>query len=242
MRLALALAFGLAGAPAPAQPLPGIADLAPGVLASLVLPAPVAASALVVLVPDAGGEQGRAEAYAEALARRGIASLVLGIEDQEGDRASATPAPGRAALDLARAWAAGRAPLLGGSGIAVVGFGAGARVALAVEDAPVVALDPGCLGLALPPASRRALLVYGEAAPDAAACAALRGGPGLEHLPLPGIGHGWDLPVVAAPGGALLPDPAGPGRRRASPDPIATAAVAEAVAAWIEACLREARP
>jgi dienelactone hydrolase len=221
-----------------AQPLPGTAELGAGVLASLVLPGPGAAAALVVLLPDAGGEQGRAEPYAEALARRGIASLVLGIEDQEGDRPSESPRPAALALDLARAWAAGQAPLLGGAGIAVIGFGAGARVALGVEDAPVVALDPGCRGLALPPAPRRALLVHGLAAADAAECTAVEG---VERLPLPGIGHGWDLPVVAAPGGALLPDPAGPGRRRASPDPIATAAVAEAVASWIEASLRGPR-
>jgi dienelactone hydrolase len=236
LALALALALSLAGAPAMAQPLPGTAELGAGVLASLVLPGPGAAAALVVLLPDAGGEQGRAEPYAEALARRGIASLVLGIEDQEGDRPSEAPAPGRDALDLARAWAAGQAPLLGGAGIAIIGFGAGARVALGVSDAPVVALDPGCRGLHLTPAPRRALLVHGLSAPDAADCATIEG---AERLPLPGIGHGWDLPVVAAPGGALLPDPSGAGRRRARPDPIATAAVAEVVAAWLEARLLE---
>jgi dienelactone hydrolase len=198
---------------------------------------------LVVLVPDATGDQARSEPYVEALARRGIATVVLGIEDQgEGDRASTAPRPGRAASEFVRSWAHAEAPSLEGRHVAIIGFGAGARVALTIEDAPVVALDPGCRGLSLPRAPRQALLVHGLAAADATQCAALDGTAGLARLPLPGVGHGWDLPVFAAPGGALLPDPSGPGRRRAVPDPIATAAVAEAVAGWIAARLREAAP
>jgi dienelactone hydrolase len=229
---------------APAQPVFGYAGLGDGMLASVMLPAPGGApAALVILLPDATGELGRSDAYVDALARLGIASLVLGIEDQgEGNRASIRPPPGREAVELAREWADGQAPLIGGLRIAIIGFGAGARVALAVEDAPVVALDPGCRGLALAPAPRQALLVHGLAAADARECAALEGPSGLTRLPLPGVGHGWDLPVVAAPGGALLPDPSGPTRRRAAPDPIATAAVAEAVASWIATRLREPAP
>lgn len=237
------LIAALAGAaPALAQPVPLTAALPGGALASLTLPARNGAPArpLVVLLPDATGELGRSEAYVEALSRRGLPTLVLGIEDQgEGSRPSTRPPPLAETLEAAREWAESRMHLGSRSGIAVIGFGAGARVALTVEDAPVVALDPGCRGLVLGDAPRRALLVHGLAAPDAAACAALDGAPGVTRLPLPGIGHGWDLPVVAAPGGALLPDPSGPGRRRASPDPIATAAVAEAVADWLLAALRE---
>lgn len=229
---------------APAQPITGHTILGGGIPAGVALPASGGAPApLVVLLPDATGEQGRSEPYVAALSARGIASLVLGIEDQgEGSRASVAPAPNRAAMDLAREWAEGQAPLLDGRRIAVIGFGAGARVALTLADAPVVALDPGCGGLDLPPVPRDALLVHGLAAPDARDCAALEGAQGLARLGLPGIGHGWDLPVVAAPGGALLPDPSGPGRRRARPDPIATAAVAEAVADWLATRLRATRP
>jgi dienelactone hydrolase len=242
----LLLLAGLAG-PAPAARAElaiTYAGLGDGRLAGVVMPAPGGAPApLVILLPDATGEQGRSDIYVDALARQGIASLVLGIEDQgEGDRASTRPPPGREAVDLAREWAEGQAPLLGRRGIAIIGFGAGARVALTVEDAPVVALDPGCRALVLPPVPRQALLVHGLAAADARDCAALDPMPGLTRLPLPGIGHGWDVPVVAAPGGALLPDPSGSGRRRASPDPIATAAVAEAVAVWIMVRLRESVP
>ncbi|WP_198373282.1 hypothetical protein [Roseomonas rosulenta] len=236
MRLAASLLL-LAGL---AWPAPAPANGAP---ASPVLPVDGPPPPLVVLLPDATGDQARSEPYIEALARRGIATLVLGIEDQgEGDRASTAPRPGQAAIDLVRAWADGDSVRLDGQRIAVIGFGAGARVALTVEDAPVVALDPGCRGLDLPPAPRRALLVHGLASADAALCVALADRAGLAHLPLPGIGHGWDLPVVLAPGGALLPDPSGPGRRRARPDPIATAAVAEAVAEWIAARLRQVGP
>ena len=215
-------------------------------VAAAAAPAPLQARdapPLVLLLPDATGEEGRAEPYVEALSARGIASLVLGMEELgEGPRASLAPAPDHAALDLAREWLAGDAPLPGGRRIAVIGFGAGARVAMTIAVVPVVALDPGCRGLVLAPGQGEVLLVHGLAAPDAADCAALEGAAGLARLPLPGVGHGWDLPVVAAPGGALLPDPSGPGRRRARPDPIATAAVAEAVAGWIAARLHGARP
>lgn len=78
--------------------------------------------------------------------------------------------------------------------------------------------------------------------PDAAACASIANGPGVTRLGLPGIGHGWDIPVVLVPAGALLPDPAGAGLRRARPDPIATEAVAEEVAAWLAARLGGAAP
>ena len=59
-----------------------------GLLAGLVLSvaAPAAAAPpppVVILLPDATGDEGRAEAYVDALAARGIASLVLGIEEQE---------------------------------------------------------------------------------------------------------------------------------------------------------------
>ncbi|BDG73538.1 hypothetical protein [Roseomonas fluvialis] len=244
MRFVLpALFLAALGAPAPnatAQPQVFAAGLPGGLLASVTLPGP--AAPLVVLLPDATGELGRSEPYVDALSRRGLASLVLGIEDQgEGSRPSTRPPPGTDALEAAREWAESQIQL-SGSRIAVIGFGAGARVAMTVIDAPVVALDPGCGGLALPDLRRRTLLVHGLAAPDAAACAALDGARGVERLPLPGIGHGWDVPVVAAPGGALLPDPSGNGRRRATPDPIATAAVAEVVADWIVAALLGTAP
>ncbi|NMJ41851.1 hypothetical protein GWK16_11405 [Roseomonas sp. JC162] len=189
---------------------------------------------VAILLPDATGEEGRAEAYVDALSARGIASIVLDLEErEEGPRTSADPAPSMAAEDLARHWAAGDGPSLAGRRVALIGFGAGARVVLAAGEAPVVALDPGCRGLIIVPRVAPALLVHGLASPDAGDCAALDGTAGLERLPLTGVTHGWDLPVVAAPGGVLLPDPASRSRRRGRPDPVATLAVAEAVADWL---------
>ncbi|MBR0658155.1 hypothetical protein [Neoroseomonas oryzicola] len=216
-----------------------------GLLAGLMLSATAAASGppaspFVILLPDATGDEGRSEPYVDALSARGIATLVLGFEEaDEGPRASLAPAPSRDAEELARSWAAGEMLSLAGRGVALIGFGAAARVVLGTGDAPVVALDPGCRGLSLPARSAPALLVHGLAAPDARDCAALDGSAGLERLALRGITHGWDLPVVVAPAGALLPDPANGGRRRSRPDPIATAAVAEAVAAWLAARLQD---
>jgi hypothetical protein len=217
-----------------------------GLLAGLALAAiatapGLAAAPLVILLPDATGDEGRAEPYVDALSAHGIASLVLGFEEwEEAPRASVAPAPSRADEDLARSWAGGEMPALAGRGVALIGFGAAARVVLGTRDAPVVALDPGCLGLAVPARSAPALLVHGLAAPDARDCAALDGIAGLERLAMHGVTHGWDLPLVGAPGGALLPDPANGGRRRSRPDPVATAAAADAVAAWLATRLRDA--
>ncbi len=117
------------GAPAPAataQPQVFAAGPRDGQLASLTLPAPPAP--LVLLLPDATGDEGRADAYVDALSARGIPSLVLGMEELgEGPRASLAPAPDNAALDLVRDWVAGDAALPGGRRIAIIGFGAGAR-------------------------------------------------------------------------------------------------------------------
>lgn len=195
-----------------------------------------AATPFVVILPDALGDQGRGEAYAEALVPQGIAGIVIGRDDDT--EAEAPPADaGTGMRDRTR----GAPPLPEGRAFGVIGIGAGARAALESEASTVVLLDPGCAGLALPH-GRQILLVHGLAADDAALCAGLDGAPGLTRLPLPGIGHGWDLPPVAAPGGALLPDPAGGPRRRAVPDPIATEAVAAAVAAWLAPRLRNGAP
>ncbi|MBR0673884.1 hypothetical protein, partial [Neoroseomonas soli] len=203
--LLLLLAVGIAGPAglrAEEPPRLPVGDTG-GVARLLPLPGAAALAPLVLLLPDAAGEQGRAESYVDALAARGVASLVLDIDDgTEG-----IPSTGEGALAALRGL---------GAPVAVIGFGAGARAALAAGRGPVVALDPGCVGLGLPP-GREVLLVHGLAAPDAAACASLGVAPGLTRLALPGIGHGWDLPPVLAPGGALLADPAGPGLRRARP-------------------------
>lgn len=234
--LAAAFAASVAERPVAAERLAELVRLpAPAGLARLLLPpAPPEHVPLVILLPDAVGEDGRAEPYAEALSWRGIASLTLGLaEDADAPDAPATePASTPAAGQAALRWAAGS----GFARIGLLGFGAGGRAALAEAGGhPVAALYPGCHGLAPAPGAT-GLLVVGAEAPDAAACVGLRLPQGLVLHVLP-AGHGWDVPGTR-PGGALLPDPAGGPRLRAEFDPALAAFVAEGIAARFEAALR----
>ncbi|WP_203075140.1 hypothetical protein [Falsiroseomonas ponticola] len=227
--LAAALALPAGGH---AQPRPIDHSLpAPAGTTRLTLPAQDGAPIpLVILLPDALGDQGRSDPYVEALAARGIASLVVGLDaaGPGGDVART-----KLAAAVARNWAAGHLPAVNPDLVGLVGFGTGARAALAAADgAPVVALDPGCEGLALPSYSP-VLLVHGGAASDAAACSALPEPAGTAMLALPGASHAWDLPPALAPGGALVPSPSGEGRQRARPDLAATALAAQATASWL---------
>ncbi len=215
-----------------AQTLPADHTLpAPAGTTRLTLPARgVEGVPMVLVLPDSLGDQGRSDAYVEALAARGLATLVIGLDSAGpgGDVAQTA----RAAA-VARDWAAAHVPAANPDLVGLIGFGTGARAALlAANGAPVVALDPGCDGLALP-AYSPVLLVHGGAASDAAACAALPEPAGTAMLALPGAAHAWDLPPALAPGGALVPSPSGEGRQRARPDLAATALAAQAAAAWM---------
>jgi hypothetical protein len=210
-------------------------------VAQLVLPRSSAQpTRLVILLPDALGEDGRAIPYVDALAARGVATLVLGFTQEEAISASepdlaSTPAAAAAAMRWAAEDGRFSPDVLG-----LLGFGAGGRTALAAASGrPAVALYPGCSGLDLSQAGT-ALVVYGLAAPGAEACAVLPPRPGLGLLGLPGLGHAWDMTGVAPGAGALVPDPAGPGRIRARPDPLAAASISEEVASQLVQAL-EAR-
>ncbi|MGG5812090.1 hypothetical protein [Falsiroseomonas sp. CW058] len=203
----------------------------PAGLGRLLLPPEGRTGPLAVLLPDALGDDGRAEPYAEALSARGIASLTLGLAgDADGPGvAGMDPAAAPAAVPVALAWAeaAGFDP----GRIALVGFGAGGRAVLAAAAGrPGVALYPGCRGLPRPAAP--AWLLVGEDAPDAAACAGFDAPPGVALRLLPGLGHGWDVPAAGEV--LLLPDPAGDTRLRAQVDLPGAIAVADLVAATIE--------
>ncbi len=204
---------------------------APAGTTRLTMPARGAEGVQMVLVlPDSLGDQGRSDAYVEALLARGLASLVIGL-DAAGPGGDVRQTARAAAV--ARDWAAAQQPALNPDLIGLIGFGTGARAALlAANGAPVVALDPGCEGLSLP-AYSPVLLVHGAAASDAAACSALPEPAGTAMLALPGASHAWDLPPALAPGGALVPSPSGEGRQRARPDLAATALAADATAAWL---------
>jgi dienelactone hydrolase len=233
MRHALLLLLALAG-PATAERPAALHRLPePAGLARLVLPEGTVWGGLVILLPDALGEDGRSEPYVDSLLARGIATLALGLgQDQAAGPAedpAATPQAARTAIDWAET--AGFAP----SRIGLLGFGLGGRAALAAAGGlPAVALYPGCPGLALP--GSPALVLVGEAA--AAGCAALPVPPGVTLRLIPGAGHGWDAPGAMWPSpGPLLPDPAGGPRLRASADHAVTLLAAEAAADWFEAHL-----
>lgn len=245
--LALGMALGTAladGAAAGASPLPPPVPLAelprlsePAGVGRLVLPVrPAYPLPLVVMVPDALGDDGRSEPYAETLASRGAAVLVLGLgedADATGPGAETEPAASPEAVAVALAWAerdrrfdAGRTGL--------VGLGLGGRAVLAARGGrPAVALYPGCRGLVLPDAGGSVLVLHGSGAPDAADCARLASAaaPGVAVRALHGAGHAWDAPGEhGTTAGPLLPDPAGGRRRiRAAPDLHATFAAAEAI-------------
>jgi dienelactone hydrolase len=227
------LAAGLAAAPAAAGPPTHHELPAPVGTAQLLRPEGSQPVPLVVLLPDALGDEGRAAPYVTALERNGIASLVLGLGIlSERGGPGADPASSAMAAGVALAWAAAQPGVSAGQ-LGLIGLGAGGRAALMAAEAagPVVAVDPGCTGLALPE-WRPSLLVFGRAAPDADDCIALEEPPTGVIRGLPGLGHGWDVRPELAPGGALMPDPLG-GRRRISPNPVAAQAVADQVAAWL---------
>lgn len=207
----------------------------PAGLARLVRPDGAVAPPLVVVLPDALGEDGRSEPYVDSLLARGIATLVLGLgDDLESPTAPVEPAAAPGALAPAMAWA--RAEGFAPEATGVLGFGLGGRAALVGADGlPAVALYPGCRDLALP-GSGPALVLQGEDAAEG--CAALTAPPRVTFRLLPDAGHGWDAPGAIWPSpGPLLPDPAGGGLLRSRADLTVTLTAAEAIADWFEAAL-----
>jgi dienelactone hydrolase len=202
----------------------------------LILPPGVELPALVIMLPDALGEDGRSEAYVGSLLARGIGSVVLGLgEDVDHAMTALEPAASPDAVAPAIAWAQdGGMPI---QRIGLMGFGLGGRAVLAAgTDRPVAALYPGCAGLPLP-AAAPALVLQGKDRSEA--CAGLPPRAGFTLHLLAGAGHGWDAPGAIWPSpGPMLPDPVDPGRRlRARADLDATLMAAELVADWFEAQL-----
>lgn len=189
---------------------------------------------VVIMLPDRGGADGRADSYIDTLLARGIAALELGygpdldwLTDPAGPAAAAALAAAIEAL-VSHGHAAVR--------IGVLGFGAGGRMALAHGGGqPAVALYARCARLP-PPAASRALLLQG--ALDQDGCDALPRREGLALRIIAEAGHGWDVPgAYGTTQAVLLEDPAGGARLRGGPDPAAMAEAAALAADWLEHCL-----
>lgn len=211
----------------------------PAGMARLLRPAGVPHPPLVILLPETLGDDGRGEAYEDSLLARGIATLTLGLGDGDDvTGAGLDRAVGRDGQAAARSWALESG--FAHTNIGFIGFGLAGRRALAEADgAPVAALYPRCRDLAVSQAGPVLIL---QGALDALGCDALSGVLGSSLHLLPRAGHGWDVPAGSAPGaGALLPDPAGPGRLHAVFDLETTGIAAQILAEWFAERLRPQR-
>lgn len=199
----------------------------PAGLGRLVQPDGRLSPPLVVLLPDALGDDVRSDPYVGSLVARGIATLTLGLgEDRESPDQPVDPAASPAALPAAVAWA--RAA--GFARIGVMGFGLGGRAALAgAGTLPAAALYPGCK--ALPATVGRALVLQGADA--ATGCGEIIASEGMRLHLLPGAGHAWDAPGAIWPSpGPLFPNPAGGGWLRGRADHTVTLRAAEMLTEW----------
>jgi dienelactone hydrolase len=233
MNRSILAALCLFAAPAFAETPATLLRLAePAGLRRLVRPTEPSDAPLVVMLPDALGEDGRSDPYVDSLLARGIASLVLGLgDDKDVAVASTDPAADAAAIAPASAWAAEAG--IATSRIGVLGFGLGGRAALAA-DLPAAALYPRCAALAV--TATPALILQGAAAAEGCDALALPEDAALRLVP--DAGHGWDANGAIWPTpGPMIPDPAGGPRLRATMDPRATLFAAEAVADWFEEIL-----
>lgn len=245
---AITLALGGAGAHAnggPPEPFqPGNPTIA-GVLSLPSAPAGGRWPAVVVL-SDALGPDGRADAYVLALNAAGL--LVLEVH------AEAMTAASLAVQALARD------PRVLPGRIGLLGFGAGGRAALLAPTAPGgqdpiaarAALYPGCIGLEAELARQEVtiaspiLLLHGnrDAANPRAACAELVSALAIraraERTEIAGAGYAWDRPGFTAEGPALLPRPDGAGRIRAAHDPQGHEASVARVTDWMARALAAA--
>ncbi|MBR0668673.1 hypothetical protein GXW71_30255 [Roseomonas hellenica] len=215
----------------------------PAVAGVLSLPSAPAGERMpaVVILPDALGPDGRADAYVLALNAAGL--LVLEVHAEAVTEAAAVAVQALA-----------RDPRVLPGRIGLLGFGAGGRAALLAGDpiAARAALYPGCIGLEAELARQEAaiaspvLLLHGDrdAANPRAACAELVSALAIraraERAEIAGAGYAWDRPGLGPEGPALLPRPDGAGRIRAAHDPRGQEDSVARVAAWMARALSTA--
>jgi dienelactone hydrolase len=191
---------------------------------------------LVLLLHDSLGPDLRGRLYEDQLLGAGIAVLdvLRGEDDPEA---------------LARALEALPADAgVAGAPVGVLGFGAGARLALRLGPAIAARalLYPGCAGLAPagPAVTGPLLLAHGggDASNPRADCsdaAARLSQPGraVRHRVYAGAGYGWDYPAHGLERRVLLPHPDGAGRVPAAPWPELAAMSAAQVAGFFATVL-----
>jgi dienelactone hydrolase len=186
-------------------------------LGTLILPVADPPAGIVLLLPDSLGHDPRSTPYIDQLLRVGLAAFDI-LEG--GDDVAAIAR----ALQSVAAEAGGA-----GHGFGVIGFGAGARVALRLSPvaAVQVLLYPGCEGLAATTllGGMATLLLHGEADPANTRhhCAALAKrladvGP-VVYVSYPMAGYAWDYPAYGLTRRIILPRPDGQGSAASEPWP-----------------------
>lgn len=188
---------------------------------------------VVFLLPDDAWDVRRAWPYLDHLSLLGVTVVELWPEQEDQ----------RIGLPEARAAIASATEELGlnPSRVALLGFGTGGRLALALAgpDLPAVALYPVCHGAAAPNPGARVMVLHPDDPAEARACAALTDGrPGARSARASvGAGHGWDVVSEQSDGRSLLPHPDDPNdssrRLFAYPDGWATFRAARAVSAFL---------
>ncbi|GAA0583623.1 hypothetical protein GCM10009416_22560 [Craurococcus roseus] len=187
---------------------------------------------MVFLLPDEVWDARRAWPYLDRLSSLGVAVVELWPDQDQ-----------RLTLADARAAIAAATDEFGidPSRVALLGFGTGGRMALALaaRDRPAVALYPACEGAPALDRDARAMVLHPDEAREARACAALTAGrPGARaDRASTGAGHAWDVVVEQVDGRLLLPHPDDPNalsrRLPAYPDNWATFRAAQAVSRFL---------
>jgi len=226
--LIVALAAQMIWSPARSQTLSFVTAGASGMI-NLPPHLPPVSLPVVLVLPDHLGPDGRSDVYAERLSELGIAVLEL-LEFRQADL------PG-----LLAAMAAD--PRIDMTRVAIMGFGAGARMAMGLSFpfAAHVLLYPGCPSLPEPAGRVSALLLlHGEAdtANPVSACRqAARhfeaDGARVRHVAYRGASYGWDFPQLGFGGVMMLPEVDGPGRLPARPWPALAAVSAHEAALFL---------
>lgn len=160
---------------------------------------------VVFVLPDEMWDTRRAWPYLDQLSLLGVTVVELWPEqDQRLGLAEARDAIASATDEFG----------LDPTRVALLGFGTGGRLALALAapDRPAAALYPTCQGAPPPDRGARVMVLHPDEASEARACAALTAGrPGARSgRPSAGAGHGWDVIGEQTDGRLLLPHPDDP--------------------------------